>query len=172
MLPISQSTRNYETKILLSFVKGCRNTTITKWTKQKNNPKAMWKTITKVLHKNSHHTVTQNIIFKGTEFKSPLQISEASNKQFTTVGPKLAEKVISQPLDDLLRHLGNEINNAKFKLETVSVGYVERTIRALNKPKSTGADRIPLEVLKDAVHLVLKPLTLIYNESLEKVIFS
>ena len=35
-----------------------------------NNPKAMWKTINKVLHKNSNHTVTQNIIFEGTELKS------------------------------------------------------------------------------------------------------
>ena len=31
-----------------------------------NNPKAMWKTINKVLHKNSNHTATQNIIFEGT----------------------------------------------------------------------------------------------------------
>ena len=73
-----------------------------------NNPKAMWKTKNKVLHNNSNHTVTQNIIFKGTEFKTPLQISEAFNKHFTTVGPKLAEKIISQPLDDPLRYLGNE----------------------------------------------------------------
>ena len=39
-----------------------------------NNPKAMWKTINKVLHKNSNHTVTQNIIFEGTELKSASQI--------------------------------------------------------------------------------------------------
>ena len=37
-----------------------------------------------------------------------MQISEAFNKHFTTVGPKLAEKVDSQPLDDPLRYLGNE----------------------------------------------------------------
>ena len=51
-----------------------------------NNQKAMWKTINKVLHNNSNHTVTQNIIFEGTEIKTPLQISEAFNKYFTTVG--------------------------------------------------------------------------------------
>ena len=67
--------------------------------------------------------------------------------------------------------MGNKINNARFKLETVSVGYVERATRALNKSKSPGADRIPVEILKDAVHLVLEPLTLIYNASLEKGIF-
>ena len=48
---------------------------------------------------------------------------------------------------------------------------MERTIRALNKSKSPGADRIPVEILKDGVHLVSKPLTLIYNTSLEKRIF-
>ena len=68
----------------------------------------MWKII-KALHKDSNHMVTQNIIFKGTEFKTPLQISEAFNKHFTTVGPKLAEKVISQPLDNLPRYLRKEI---------------------------------------------------------------
>ena len=90
-----------------------------------NNPKAMWKTINKVLYNNSNHTVTQNIIFEGTEFETPLQISEAFNKHFTTIGPKLAEKVISQPLDDPSRYLRNEVNNAGFKLETVSVAYVK-----------------------------------------------
>ena len=67
--------------------------------------------------------------------------------------------------------MGNEVNTAGFKLETVSVGYVERAIRALNKSKSPGADKIPVEILKDAVHLVSKPLTLIYNAPLEKGIF-
>ena len=37
----------------------------------RNNPKAMRKTMNKVLHKNSNHTVTQNIIFEVTELKSP-----------------------------------------------------------------------------------------------------
>ena len=33
-----------------------------------NDQKAMWKTINKALQNNSNHTVTQKIIFKGTEF--------------------------------------------------------------------------------------------------------
>ena len=81
---------------------------------------------------------------------------EAFNKKFTTVGPKLADKVISQPSDDPLSYIGIEINNTRFKLETVSVGYVERVIKALNMSKSAGADRIPVKILKDAVHLVSK----------------
>ena len=91
----------------------------------------MWKKIN-VLPKN----FTQKVIFKGTELKLSLQISEAFNKHFTAVGPKLAEKIISQPSDDPLNCLGNEINNARFKLQTVSEGYVERAIRSMNKSKS------------------------------------
>ena len=116
--------------------------------------------------------VTLKIIFKGTEIKSSLQIAKAFNKHFTTVGPKLAEKVISQPSDDPLSYIGNQVNNTIFKLETVSVEYVERAAKALNKSQSPGADRIPVKMLKDAVHLVSKPLILIHNASLEKGVFT
>eukprot|EP00794_Sanderia_malayensis_P018507 gene18507-20366_t len=90
-----------------------------------NDPKAMWKTINKVLHKNSNQTVTQSIIFEGTELKAPLQISEAFNKHFTPVGPKLAEKITSQPTDDPLKYLGSKATGTKFTLQPVSVGGVQ-----------------------------------------------
>ena len=47
---------------------------------------------------------------------------------------------------------------------------MELAIKALNKSKSKSpdADRIPVKILKDAVHFVSKPLTMIYNASLEK----
>ena len=89
MLPIGQTIRSCGIKSLLNFVPGYRNTTLTLIDETQNNPKAMWKTINKVLHKNSNHTVTPNIIFEGTEF--------------TTAGPKLAEKIEIQPSDDPLK---------------------------------------------------------------------
>ena len=90
-----------------------------------NNPKAMWKTINKVLHNNSNNTVTQSILFEGIELKSSSQISEAFNKHFTTVGPKLAGKIESRPSDDPLKYLAKKASGAKFGLQTVSVGYVD-----------------------------------------------
>ena len=92
-------------------------------------------------------------------------------KHFTTVGPKLAEKIESQPSDDPLKYLGDKTGETKFKLQPVNVEYVERAIKALNNSKSPGADRIPVKILKDAINLVSKPLTLIYNASLERGIF-
>ena len=136
-----------------------------------NNPKAIWKTINKVLHKNSNNTVTRSIFFEGIELKSSSQISEAFNKHFTTVGPKLAAKIENQPTDDPLQYIGNKASGTKFELQPVSVGYVESAIKALNNSKAPGADRIPVKILKDAINVVSKPLTLIYNASLEKGIF-
>ena len=137
----------------------------------KTQNKDMWKTINKVLHRNSNHTVAQNIIFEGTKLKSPSQILEAFNKHFTTVGPKLAEKIEIQPSDDPLKYLGDKTGGTKFKLQPVGVGYVYRAIKALNNSKSPFADRIPVKILKDAVNLVSKPLTLMYNASLERGFF-
>ena len=134
-----------------------------------NNLKAMWKKINKVLHNNSNDTVTRSTIFEGTELKSSSQISEAFSKHFTTVGPKLAGKIQSQPSEDPLKYLGNRAKGTKFKLQTVSVGCV--AIKALNTSKAPGADRNPVKTLKDAINIVSKPLTLIYNASLERGIF-
>ena len=128
----------------------------------------MWKTINKVLHKNSNQTATPKIIFEGAELKTSSQISEAFNKHFVTVGPKLAEKIEEKPFDNPLSYLSNEPNRNKFKLDPVSIGYVQRAIRALDSSKSPGPDRIPVKILKDAISIVSEPLTLIYNASLEK----
>ena len=83
----------------------------------------------------------------------------------------MAEKIEVQPSDDPLKYLGDKTGGTKFKLQPASLGYVERAIKALNNSKSPGADRIPVKILKDAVNLVSKPLTLIYNVSLERGIF-
>ena len=84
-----------------------------------------------------------DIIFEGTELKSPSQISESFNKHFTMIGPKLAEKIEVQPSDDPQKYLGDKTGGTKFKLHPVSLGYVERAIKALNNSKSPGAERIP-----------------------------
>ena len=70
-------------------------------------------------------------------------------------------------MGDPVKYLGSEINSIELKLQPVRVGNVERTKRSLNKSKSPSADSIPIKILKYAINLVSKPLTLIYNASLE-----
>ena len=64
---------------------------------------AVWvETGFKAFRSGKYLQTTKNITFEGTELTSSSQISEAFNKHFTTVGPKLAGKTESQPSDDPL----------------------------------------------------------------------
>ena len=63
----------------------------------------------------------------------------------------MAEKIEVQPSDDPLKYLRDKTGGTKFKLQPVSLGYVERAIKALNNSKSPGADRIPVRCHKLSV---------------------
>eukprot|EP00794_Sanderia_malayensis_P020708 gene20708-22740_t len=69
-------------------------------------------------------------INKVQQLKAPPQISEAFNKHFTSVGPKLAEKITSQPIDDPLKYLGSKATGTKFTLQPyeLKAAFVEGDI--------------------------------------------
>ena len=53
----------------------------------------MWKIINKVLDKHSNHSPPLSIIHKGQRVEKPDEISEAFNRHFISIGPKLAENI-------------------------------------------------------------------------------
>ena len=58
-----------------------------------NNPKGMWKIINKILDKRSNYSPPLLIIHEGQRVEKPAEIAEAFNRHFTSIGPKLAEKL-------------------------------------------------------------------------------
>ena len=58
-----------------------------------SDPKMMWKTINKVLNKNRCSTTPSCVMYEGQLFEEKKKIAEAFNNHFTTIGPKLAEKI-------------------------------------------------------------------------------
>ena len=58
-----------------------------------NSPKEMWKTINKVLNKSQCSTTPRSVIYEGQLIEKQKGIAEAFNNHFTTMGPKLAEKL-------------------------------------------------------------------------------
>ena len=71
-----------------------------------NSPKEMWKTINKVLNKSQCSTTPRSVIYEGQLIEKQKGIEEAFNKHFTTIGPKLAEKIVTKESDNPL----NQIN--------------------------------------------------------------
>ena len=57
------------------------------------NPKAMWKTINKVLKKFRISVPLNSVTLNGRKYFRPDEIAEAFNEHFVTIGPKLASKI-------------------------------------------------------------------------------
>ena len=59
-----------------------------------NNPKAMWKTINKVLHKNSNHMVTQKIFSTAQNVKHLYKFRKLSTKISKPLGQSWQTKIL------------------------------------------------------------------------------
>ena len=138
-----------------------------------NNPKEMWKTINKVLNKNPNSTTSKFVMFEGQLIEKPNEIAEAFNNHFTTIGPKLADKIENRDSDDPLKYLSNIGGSTDpcFDFHTIYPSTVEREIRNLKCSKSAGHDKISVKLVKDAAEILSEPLAIIFNASFKKGVF-
>ena len=132
----------------------------------KDNPKKMWQTINNVLDRSSKSTMPASLDIGGKKLTKEGDIVEALNHHFVSVGPKLASKIEQNANDDPLQHINNEPTT--MRLTPVDDNYVPKAIKQLKNGKAPGPDKIPIILIKDAVDLISKPLTLIFNSSLWK----
>ena len=68
-----------------------------------NEPKEMWKTVTKVLTKDSASSTIPIVNFQDRVLDHPNEIAKAFNEHFVTVGPKLASSIDHKANDDPLK---------------------------------------------------------------------
>ena len=96
-----------------------------------NNPKEMWKMINKVLNKNQHSTTPKFVMFEGQSIDKPNEIAEAFNNHFTTIGPKLADKIENRDSDDPLKYLSNIGGSTAScsEFHTIHPSTIEREIK-------------------------------------------
>ncbi len=135
----------------------------------KDNPKRMLQTINRVLDKSSKSTMPTNLEAHNKRLTNERDIVQALNNHFVSVGPKLASKIEEKANDDPLEHIDEETNT--MRLTTVNDHYVPNAIKQLKNGKAPGPDKIPTILIKDAADLISRPLTMIFNSSLQKGIF-
>ena len=68
-----------------------------------NDPKEMWKTVNKVLSKDSASSTIPIVNFQDRVLDRPNEIAKAFNEHFVTVGPKLASSIDRKADDDPLK---------------------------------------------------------------------
>ena len=138
-----------------------------------SNPKEMWKTINKVLNKNQCSTAPASVMYEGKLIEKQKEIAEAFNNHFTTIGPKLAERVETKESDDPLRYLIDEGPSATplFEFHAIDPSTIEKEIKTLKCSKSARYDKVSVKLVKDAAEILCKPLAATFNSSFEKGIF-
>ncbi len=137
--------------------------------RNENDAKKMWKTINKVLNKNTNSSLPPSLETNGKRLTTESAVLGAFNHHFTCVGPKLAKNIEVRDGDNCLQNINHRLSTLVFR--TVDENYLLRSISQLKNGKSSGPDRIPVTVLKDVQDLIAKPLFLILNESITCGVF-
>ena len=135
-----------------------------------NNPSKMWKTINVVLGKTTRSTSAPLVEHEGKQITDKEEIVSAFNEHFINVGHSLASKIEVKSKDDPTQYLIDIETSARFRFKSVK-HWVLTALKGLKESKSSGPDKIPAKVLKDAAELNCVPLAIIFNESLWRGVF-
>ena len=139
--------------------------------KYKYDIKNTWKTISEVLSKAKREKNTiEEIIVNGNSVKSKQNIANEFNIFFTNIGPNLANNIDTNNKRTYTSYLTNA-STSNFYFSPISQDDVSKTIASLRSKSSFGHYGMSKKFLKTLVPVLLRPLTLIINQSLTTGIF-
>jgi hypothetical protein len=137
----------------------------------------MWKFIKAETGFSFNHKKDENSSLKlldpvnNTFVEGTAAVADIFNSHFSTVGEKLASKF--SHLSDPILHSSDQEHgavsmvNTHFKFNTITPEQVSAILNKLNVNKATGLDLIPAWILKQCSCTLAKPLTHIFNKSIE-----
>lgn len=120
----------------------------------------MWNTINRLINKKSKVTHISYIKVGKNILTDAKDITNAINDYFTNVGTKLAanlERSKNIPYGYI------EQTETEFNLRTISETEAHKLLSSVKPSKSTGYDRIPPKLIKDAAAVITSSLTPIFN---------
>ena len=135
----------------------------------KGNMKKTWKIINEVSSKHLSKTKKISEIRTGEKvITSPIEIAEAFNNYFSTVGTNLASDI---PLTEYCPEYCLEPTHSIFSLKPPTVETVYKLLTKIDEKKSVGLDNIPNKILKIAADVVAHSLMAIFTASINTGIF-
>ena len=139
---------------------------------QKNDMKKTWATIDETLNRKKNLTdFPEEFLYKEKTITDLKDIANSFNEYFSNIGPSLSEKIDMSGNDMTYNdYLTNPVRS-RFSFSPVSEKETLNIISKLKNKKSYGIDGISNVLLKSIANEIIKPLTLIINQSLETGIF-
>ena len=132
--------------------------------------KKTWATIDETLNREKNLTdFPEEFLYKEKTITDLKDIANSFNEYFSNIGPSLSEKIDMSGNDMTYNdYLTNPVHS-RFSFSPVS--EKKTIISKLKNKKSYGIDGISNVLLKSIANEIIKPLTLIINQSLETGIF-
>ena len=133
------------------------------------NPKSTWKTLNDLMGKKSAITEISEIQGSSSEtLTNAKDIADHLNKHFTQIGPALANKIPSTPVnaEDYLRR-----EPSVFEFSEIDPSRVLNLLLKVDIARATGLDQISNKVLKLAAPIIYRQLTDLFNLSVRSGVF-
>ena len=131
--------------------------------------KKIWKTINEACNKTNKSNKTDKLNVNGVIINDETEIANAFNNHFSQIGEKVSAFIPNKDID-FRQYLPNPTIPSLF-LAPVSPGEILEVIMNMGKKTSQDVNDIPFPLLQFVVLELLKPLTHIFNLSIEKGIF-
>ena len=133
--------------------------------------KNTWKTISEALCNAKYKkSVIHKIIKNKTELDSPQDIAEEFNNYFVNIGPDLSTRIKQTPNENFKSYMKKQITSS-FNFELITIQESQKVVDSLKSKTSSGHDNLSVSLLKYIAPLIIKPITLVINQSLTTGIF-
>ena len=138
----------------------------------RSNSKRLWALINKQIKKtNNKKNIITKIMLDEIEITQGTEICNAFGRHFSTIGKKFAQK-IKKPKNNLNYYCKKiPINDNSMYMKPTSPEEISNIINTLANKNSHGYDKISNKLLKKLRPVVLTPLVIIFNRSMEEGVF-
>ena len=136
----------------------------------KNDSKKTWQKIKEVIKSESNTNLPEYMLINQEKVTDKKQIVNEFNNYFNNTGTQMAESIQSDSSNAFKDHLCQTYNTT-FNFQNVNESDIKNIIKSLNSKSSTGYDGISTVLLKKLQSVLIRPITLIINQSLNSGIF-
>jgi hypothetical protein len=170
-IELTQKHRTYNS-ILKKLIRKCKSDYyFNKFDKYKGDIKKTWLTISELICKNNRKNYfDQNFLVGGKLISNIQHLADKFNEFFVSCGPKLASSIVPVTGKCFTNFLAQPTRH-RFAFDVISESDTLKIITSLRSKSSSGVDGISSKLLKNLAPAIIKPLTLIINQSLLSGIF-
>jgi uncharacterized protein YktA (UPF0223 family) len=138
---------------------------------EKHKTKAVWQIINRESGKISSNKLDIKLNWNSEDITHPQNVAELLNSIFSKISEELVKRTGSRMTNPVSQHVKINVNTNTMFLSPITENKMENAAKALKNKLSAGIDEIPDCVVKQCIKVLKRPLTNIYNASLESGIF-